>query len=94
MKPTFSVIGVVVVVVLATGLLASSVAADSVATGECAKIFEAGIREGVIHGAAVVSGGLDGETLSGAWGWADAARTRRRSFRADSSSVWRSRVRS
>ena len=75
MKPTFSVIGVVVVVVLATDLLASSVAADSVATGECAKIFEAGIREGVIHGAAVVSGGLDGETLSGAWGWADAAHT-------------------
>ncbi len=45
------------------------------ALSDCARIFEAEIREGVVHGAAVVAGGLDGETLSGAWGWADAAHT-------------------
>ena len=43
------------------------------AISECVRIFEAEIRDGVVHGAAVVAGGIDGETLSGAWGWADAA---------------------
>ena len=43
------------------------------ALAECSRIFEDDIRDGVIHGAAVVAGGLDGETKSGAWGWADAA---------------------
>jgi len=41
----------------------------------CSRIFNAEIADGVIHGAAVVSGGLDGETLSCSWGWADAAHT-------------------
>ena len=45
------------------------------AIADCARIFEAEIRDGVVHGAAVVAGGLDGETISGAWGWADAAHT-------------------
>ena len=45
------------------------------AVSDCARIFETEIRDGVIHGAAVVAGGLDGETLSGSWGWADAAHT-------------------
>ena len=45
------------------------------ALSDCERIFEAEIRDGVVHGAAVVSGGLDGETLAGAWGWADAAHT-------------------
>jgi CubicO group peptidase (beta-lactamase class C family) len=41
----------------------------------CARIFNAEIEDGVIHGAAVVSGGLNGGTLSCSWGWADAAHT-------------------
>ena len=45
------------------------------ALSDCARIFEAEIRENVVHGAAVVAGGIDGETLTGAWGWADAAHT-------------------
>ena len=45
------------------------------AISDCAGIFEAEIHDGVVHGAAVVAGGLDGETLSGSWGWADAAHT-------------------
>lgn len=32
---------------------------------ECAKIFDAEIRDGVIHGATVIAGGLEGETLPG-----------------------------
>ena len=44
-------------------------------TRECARIFETEIRDGVIHGAAVVFGGLDGDEVSAAWGWADAAHT-------------------
>ena len=43
------------------------------ALAECASIFEEEIRAGIVHGAAVVAGELDGRTLSGAWGWADAA---------------------
>ena len=40
---------------------------------ECAKIFESEIKDGVIHGAAVIAGGLEGETISGSWGWADSS---------------------
>jgi CubicO group peptidase (beta-lactamase class C family) len=40
---------------------------------DCAQIFKAEIRDGVIHGAAVIAGGLEGETVSGAWGWSDSA---------------------
>ena len=50
-------------------------AESSLAIRDCARIFEAEIRDGVVHGAAVVAGGIDGETLTGAWGWADAAHT-------------------
>ncbi len=42
---------------------------------ECARIFEAEIRDGVVHGAVVVSGGLEGPGVAAAWGWADAAHT-------------------
>ena len=42
---------------------------------ECARIFEAEIREGVVHGAVVVAGGLEGSDVVAAWGWADAAHT-------------------
>ena len=49
--------------------------ADSDAVGACRRIFEADIRDGLIHGAAVVAGGLDGEVVSASWGWADAAHT-------------------
>ena len=45
------------------------------AISECVRIFEAEIRDGVVHGAAVVAGGIDGKPLTGAWGWADAAHT-------------------
>ena len=44
-------------------------------SADCAQIFEADIRDGIIHGAAVVAGGLDGAAWSGSWGWADAAHT-------------------
>ena len=49
--------------------------ADSSAIQECARIFEADIREGVVLGAAVVAGGLDGDEVSASWGWSDAAHT-------------------
>ena len=42
---------------------------------ECSRIFEAEISDGVIHGAAVMAGGLDGDKVSASWGWADAAHT-------------------
>lgn len=53
------------------------VAASPVPDGmdECAKLFKDEIADGVIHGAAVVAGGLDGNQFSGSWGWADAAHT-------------------
>ena len=50
-------------------------AASSAALGECARIFEAEMCDGVIHGATVMAGGLDGDAVSGSWGWADAAHT-------------------
>ena len=59
----------------AFGTGAPSVSIQPGGPAECARIFEADIRDGVIHGAAVVAGGLDGEAWSGSWGWADAAHT-------------------
>ncbi len=53
--------------------LASAVVVSAGPLDECARIFEAEIADGVIHGAAVVSGSLDGDDLSASWGWADAA---------------------
>ena len=53
--------------------LASAVAVSAGPIDECARIFEAEIADGVIHGAAVVSGSLDGDDVSASWGWADAA---------------------
>jgi len=60
-------------VALAAGLVASGARGD--ATAECARIFEADMRDGIIHGAAVVAGGLDGNDVVASWGWADAAHT-------------------
>ena len=51
----------------------SCVAAQGIA--ECSRIFEAEISDGVIHGEAVIAGGLDGDEVSASWGWADAAHT-------------------
>ena len=53
--------------------LASAVVVSAGPLDECARIFEAEIADGVIHGAAVVSGSLDGDDISASWGWADAA---------------------
>ena len=55
--------------------LVAAVAVSAGPIDECARIFEAEIADGVIHGAAVVSGGLDGDDISASWGWADAAHT-------------------
>ena len=63
----------VVALAVLSATLAMPLGSRGDALGECAQIFEAEIRDGVVHGAAVVAGGLDGETVSGAWGWADAA---------------------
>ena len=52
-----------------------------IAIQECGKIFESEIRDGVIHGAAVIAGGLECETISGSWGWADAAHKERMTTR-------------
>ena len=54
---------------------ATVASACSAALGECARIFEAEMRDGVIHGATVMAGGLDGDAVSASWGWADAAHT-------------------
>jgi len=45
------------------------------AVARCAEIFQSEINDGVIHGATVLAGGLDGVTAVGSWGWADAAHT-------------------
>lgn len=42
---------------------------------DCARIFESEIRDGVIHGATVIAGGLEGKDTVASWGWADAAHT-------------------
>jgi len=62
-------------VVLAACVLAGPFRA-SASQGEdrlevCRRIFEAEIADGIIHGAAIVAGGLEEEPLTGAWGWAD-----------------------
>ena len=41
----------------------------------CRRIFEAEIRDGVIHGAVALAGDAGGTRFSAAWGWADAAHT-------------------
>ena len=43
---------------------------------DCARIFENEIADGVIHGAAVLAGGLADEEFGASWGWADAAHTK------------------
>jgi len=45
------------------------------AVADCARIFEAEMRDGVIHGATVIAGGLEGKDVVASWGWADAAHT-------------------
>ncbi len=58
---------------LAAALGASGARGDAVA--DCARIFEAEMRDGVIHGATMVAGGLEGTDVAASWGWADAAHT-------------------
>ena len=60
-------------ILLALIAIPSCVAAHGIA--ECSRLFEAEISDGIIHGAAVVAGGLDGDEISASWGWADAAHT-------------------
>ena len=67
-----SVVGSVFMLAL-TKPIPSCAAAHGIA--ECSCIFEAEISDGVIHGAAVMAGGLDGDEVSASWGWADAAHT-------------------
>ena len=45
------------------------------AVADCARIFEAEMRDHVIHGATVMAGGVDGVDVVASWGWADAAHT-------------------
>ena len=54
---------------------ALAVALVAAGAADCARIFEAEIRDGVIHGAVVVAGGLEGKDVLASWGWADAAHT-------------------
>ena len=54
-------------------LFACSAFADGGGVARCADIFAREIEDGVIHGATVMAGGLDGEPVSASWGWADAA---------------------
>ena len=58
---------------LAAALAPFGARGDAVA--ECARIFEAEMRDGVIHGATVMAGGLEGADVVASWGWADAAHT-------------------
>jgi CubicO group peptidase (beta-lactamase class C family) len=70
---------------LIAGLLNGSVVAASLsdvhvlrdesrcAVEKCARIFEGEMRDGVIHGAVVVAGGVNGSDVVASWGWADAA---------------------
>lgn len=58
--------------------LALSLASSAVrggAAADCARIFEAEIRDRVIHGATVMAGDIDGTDVVASWGWADAAHT-------------------
>ena len=45
------------------------------ALDECARIFEADIRDGIVNGATVLAGGLEGPDVKASWGWADNAHT-------------------
>ena len=56
-------------------LIAMPFCAAAHGIAECSRIFEAEISDGVIHGAAVMAGGLEGGDVSASWGWADAAHT-------------------
>ena len=58
---------------LAVVLAASGAKEEAVA--DCARIFEAELRDRVIHGATVMAGGVDGVDIVASWGWADAAHT-------------------
>ena len=61
---------------LPAGPFRASASQDEDRLEVCRRIFEADIADGIVHGAAIVVGGLDGEPLSGAWGWADPAHER------------------
>ena len=61
--------------VLLVAALAAACTARGDAVAECARIFEAEMRDGVIHGATVMAGGLEGTDVAASWGWADAAHT-------------------
>ena len=54
-----------------SGMFGGTCAAKGIV--DCGEIFKEEIRDGVIHGAAVIAGGLEGDAVSGSWGWADAA---------------------
>ena len=72
---------------LLAGLLNGSVVAASLsdvhvlrdesrcAVEKCVRIFEGEMHDGVIHGAVVVAGGVNGSDVVASWGWADAAHT-------------------
>ena len=63
-------------VVLASFLLfVSQTAVCEDAFAFCRRIFEAEIRDGVIHGAVAMAGDTEGTEFSATWGWADAAHT-------------------
>ena len=62
-------IGLSLVFILAPALLLAQAVAD------CSRIFEAEMRDHVIHGATVMAGGVDGVDVVASWGWADAAHT-------------------
>ena len=61
--------------VLLVAALAAACTARGNAVAECARIFEAEMRDGVIHGATVMAGGLEGTDVVASWGWADASHT-------------------
>ena len=61
--------------VLLVAALAAACTARGDAVAECARIFEAEMRDGVIHGATVMAGGLEGTDVVASWGWADASHT-------------------
>ena len=61
--------------VLLVAAIAAACTARGNAVAECARIFEAEMRDGVIHGATVMAGGLEGADVAASWGWADAAHT-------------------
>ena len=60
-------------VLLAAALVSFGARGDAVA--DCARIFETEMRDGVIHGATVMAGGLEGADVVASWGWADASHT-------------------